>query len=83
MAKHALKILRSEHRKMFKVCFGHFSTLWMKGVKALDVYRKEPIRTRFSFRKILVKQESKLEQLESTGTNLNQYENLKCFIAVS
>ena len=32
MAKHTLKILRREHHKIFKVCFGHFATLCMKGL---------------------------------------------------
>ena len=41
----------------------------MKWVRALDGYRKERIHTIFSI--ILVKHESKLEQLESTGKNLN------------
>ena len=33
MVKHTLNIFKCSHRKIFKICFGHFSKLSMKGLK--------------------------------------------------
>ena len=40
MAEHTLKILRCSHHKIFWSMFGHFSTLWKKGLTFAVEYWK-------------------------------------------
>ena len=41
MAKHTLKILRCEHRKIFKVCLAIFQHYEIKGLSNIDVTKND------------------------------------------